>query len=87
MYEWTLRPRNVIVILLQCCIYIGTMSLTSAVSVVDENFADENLPANKSASEYKVVSPQRSVLKDSNVCNVINSSPCASDTVKVKVCG
>ena len=61
------------------------MSSTSAASVFVENFADENVPADKSANEYKVVSPQRSLLKDSNVGNIYHSSRHSLDTVKVVI--
>jgi len=61
------------------------MSSTDELPAVAENYSDENLPADKSASEYKVTSPQRSILKDLNrdICNVLHSSPQSVDTVKV----
>jgi len=65
------------------CIYVGTMNSTSTAFVVGENFADENVSADKSASEYKVLSPQRSILKDLNVSNICHSSPKSLDTAKV----
>jgi len=61
------------------------MSSSSAVSDFDENFFDENVSADKSAGEFKVVSPQRSILKDSNVGNIYNSSQHSLDTVKVVI--
>ena len=66
------------------CVCIGKMSSTSAQSIVDENYSDENICADKTASECKVLSPQRSILKDSNVGNILDSSV-TSGTVKVIV--
>ena len=60
------------------------MSSNSTVSVVDENFVDENVTANKFACEYKVVSPQsRSVLKDLITSNVIALSPLSVKVISV----
>ena len=67
------------------CIIVGTMSSTSAPSIVDENYCDENIPADKATSEFKVLSPQKSILKDSNVCNILRSSPHSSETLKVVI--
>jgi len=62
------------------------MSSTTPGSLIDENFADENVSADKAANECEVISPPRSILKDSNVCNIFHSSPQSLDTVKVVHC-
>ena len=67
------------------CICVGTMSSTPALSVADENYIDENISADKTVSECKVLSPQRSILKDSNICNIFQTSPHCSETLKVIV--
>jgi len=67
------------------CICVGTMSSTSALSIVDENYSEENISADKAGSECKVLSPQRSILKDSNICNILHPSPHSSQTLKVIV--
>jgi len=64
-------------------ICVGTMSSTSALSIVDENYSEENISADKTGSECKVLSPQRSILKDSNICNILHPSPHSSQTLKV----
>jgi len=68
---------------LRNCIGVGTMSSASPVSSVDHNFPDENVSADTSVSKYRVVTPQRSILKDSNACNIVHSAPQSLDTVKV----
>jgi len=61
------------------------MSSTSALTVVDENYSDENIAIDKTAIKCMVLSPQKSILKDSNVCHVLHSSPCSTENVKVVI--
>jgi len=82
---WNMAIKLVIVMFVHVCIIVGTMSSTSAPSIVDENYCDENIPADKATSEFKVLSPQKSILKDSNVCNILRSSPHSSETLKVVI--
>jgi len=53
---------------------------------VDENYSDENASAAVSPSKSQLVlSPHKSILKDSNVSNILCSSPQSLQTLKVTV--